>query len=254
MFISAAIITHNEARNIERCLNSLIGVADEIIVVDSHSTDSTVDICRRYSAQVSSRSFDGYGPQRQYAAGLTHGSYVLSIDADEILTDDLRRNIINLKRTGFTHRMYAFRVVHYVCGHPMRGSGMQPDIQTRLFDKRYASWNLIDVDERITYPGGINPFVIAGEMHHYRCNEFDELVFKEIRNAELRGRVLASAGINASAAICWLHAACAFMRCHLNQGAFLDGTFGRSIARLRYKTTLVAYRKAHRIAVEGTRK
>ena len=254
MFISAAIITHNEARDIERCLNSLIGVVDEIIGVDAFSTDGTVDICRRYGALVTSRRFDGYGSQRQYAAGLTHGRYVLSIDADEILTDDLRRNIIALKQEGFTHRMYAFKVVHFICGRPMRDSGMKPDIQTRLFDKRYASWNLLDVDERITYPGSVNPFVIGGEMHHYRCRDFDELAFKELRNAELRGRVLAAAGINAPAPMGWFRAACAFVHCHLRQRAFLDGNSGRKIAALRYKTTLAAYQKARKIAMEGVGK
>lgn len=86
-FLSATVITRNEAANIERCLNSLIGVADEIVVVDSGSDDSTVDICRRYGAKVTVRPFAGYGPQRQYAATLASGNYVLSIDADEVLTE-----------------------------------------------------------------------------------------------------------------------------------------------------------------------
>ena len=112
--LSATIITRNEERNIERCLNSLIGVADEIIVVDSMSTDSTADICRRYGAKVTERQFAGYGSQRQYAASLAGGRYVLSIDADEVLTEELRRNLLELKRKGFEHRMYCFRVVNYV--------------------------------------------------------------------------------------------------------------------------------------------
>ena len=85
MNISAAIITYNEARNIERCLNSLIGVADEIVVVDSGSTDATVDICRRYGCSVTTRPFTGYGSQRQYAAGLAHNRYVLSIDRKSVV-------------------------------------------------------------------------------------------------------------------------------------------------------------------------
>lgn len=246
--VSAAIITYNEARNIERCLNSLIGVVDEIVVVDSFSTDATVEICRRYGAVVTSRSFDGYGSQRQYAAGLTHGRYVLSIDADEVLDEQLRNNIIALKKRGFDHRMYAFKVVHLICGHPMRGSGMKPDIQTRLFDKRYASWNLADVDERVTYPGSVNPCIIGGEMHHYRCNDLEELAYKELRNAELRGRTLAAAGINAPGPLCWFRAACAFLNCHTRQGALLDGATGNKVAMLRFRTTLAAYRSAHRIA------
>lgn len=168
-FVSATVITHNEAANIERCLNSLIGVADEIIVVDSLSTDATVDICRRYGCKVTERAFTGYGSQRQYAVGLANGRYVLSIDADEALSDDLRRNIIALKEQGMEHRMYRFRIVNYVCGRPMQRSGMKPYSEIRLFDRRYANWNLLDVGERLTYPGGVSPVLIPGEMYHYRC-------------------------------------------------------------------------------------
>ncbi len=82
--LSATIITFNEEANIERCLNSLVGVVSEIIVVDSHSTDATLDICRRYGCRITVRDFEGFGSQRQYATGLTTSRHVLSIDADEV--------------------------------------------------------------------------------------------------------------------------------------------------------------------------
>ncbi|MDE6611056.1 MAG: glycosyltransferase family 2 protein [Muribaculaceae bacterium] len=247
-FVSATIITRNEAHNIERCLNSLIGVADEIVVVDSMSDDATVDICRRYGCQVTQRPFTGYGSQRQYAAGLANGKYVLSIDADEVLSDELRRNIIAIKEQGFAHRMYRFRVVNYICGRPMHRSGMKPDIQIRLFDRRYANWDLLDVGERLSYPGGVQPAFISGDICHYRCSDFDELDFKELRNAEIRGRVLAAAGIDAVAPMTWLRAVSAFLKCHLKEGAILDGEAGRRIARARFLSTLAAYRAARRIS------
>lgn len=249
-FISATIITRNEAHNIERCLNSLIGVADEIIVVDSLSTDGTPDICRRYGCKVTERPFAGYGPQRQYAAGLANGRYVLSIDADEVLSPHLRDNIIRLKTAGFTHRMYRFRVVNYICGHPMRRSGMKPDIQIRLFDRRYANWDLLGVGERLSYPGGVQPFFVEGDVCHFRCNDFDELDYKEIRNAEMRGRMMAAAGIDAPAPMSWLRAVSEFIKCHIRQGAILEGEAGRRIARSRFLATLAAYRAAHNIIKE----
>lgn len=247
MSLSAVIITKNEERNIERCLNSLIGVADEIVVVDSMSTDATVDICRRYGCRVTSRPFTGYGSQRQYAAGLARTPYVLSIDADEVLSEDLRKSIIKLKHQGFTHRMYSFRVVSYVCGHTVEHSGMAPTVETRLFDRRFANWNLNDVGERLTYPKGVQPQFIAGDMYHHRCDDFGELDFKEIRNARLRGRLMAAAGINASLPFCWLRAAAAFMGCHIRDGAMLDGETGRRIAMTRFKATLEAYLTARNI-------
>lgn len=247
MSLSAVIITKNEERNIERCLNSLIGVADEIVVVDSMSTDATADICRRYGCRITSRPFTGYGSQRQYAAGLARTPYVLSIDADEVLSDELRESIIKLKEQGFDHRMYSFRVVSYVCGHTVGHSGMAPTVETRLFDRRFASWNLNDVGERLTYPRGVQPQLIAGDMYHHRCDDFGELDFKEIRNARLRGRLMAAAGINASLPFCWLRAASAFVGCHLRDGAMLDGETGRRIAKTRFKATLEAYLTARNI-------
>lgn len=252
-FVSATIIAQNEASNIERCLNSLIGVADEIIVVDSFSTDATVDICNRYGCKVSQRAFTGYGSQRQFAVSLAHGSYVLSIDADEVLSDELRHNIMALKEQGFTHRMYRFRIVNYMCGRPMHRSGLAPYYETRLFDRRYANWNLNDVGERLIYPGGVRPELIAGDMLHYRCAHYEEYRYKEIRNAEIRGRVMAAAGISAAEPMCWLRAASAFLRCQLGDGAIFDGEVGRHIARTRFLSTLAAYRAARRIS-NGDRK
>ncbi|MCH5221345.1 MAG: glycosyltransferase family 2 protein [Muribaculaceae bacterium] len=245
--ISATIITHNEARNIERCLRSLIGVADEIIVVDSMSTDATVDICRRYGCKVTERAFTGYGSQRQYAAGLASGRYVLSIDADEVLSEELRQSLIALKSTDFSHRMYRFRVVNYICGQQMSRSGMSPEFQTRLFDRRYANWDLLDVGERLTYPNGVHPYNIEGDLYHYRCSDFDELDRKELRNANMRGRILAAAGIDLPPFVIWLKAAVAYLNCMFKEGAILDGLAGKRIARARYLATIAAYRTAHAI-------
>lgn len=246
-FISATVITYNEEANIERCLNSLIGVADEIIVVDSLSTDATVDICRRYGCKVTERAFTGYGSQRQYAVGLANGRFVLSIDADEALSDELRQNIIRLKERGLEHRMYRFRIVNYVCGRPMHRSGMEPYSEIRLFDRRYANWNLLDVGERLTYPGGVTPVLIRGEMYHYRCSDFDELDYKELRNAEIRGRVMAAAGISAAAPMRLLRAVASFVKCQLRDGAIFDGEAGRRISRARYLATMAAYRTSYKL-------
>lgn len=245
--LTATIITKNEQRNIERCLNSLLGVADEIVVVDSHSTDATVEICNNYGCKVTQRPFSGYGSQRQYAAGLATYPYVLSIDADEVLSEELRESLQRLKADGFRHRMYSFRVVSYVCGKRVEHSGMMPSTETRLFDKRYAKWDLLDVGERLTYPGGVNPEPLEGDMLHFRCSNFEELDFKELRHARLKGRLMAAAGINAPVPLQWLHAASSYVACQLRDGAILDGDTGRRIALTRFKATLQAYRTARKI-------
>lgn len=246
-FISATIITYNEERNIERCLNSLIGIADEIVIVDSMSTDATLEICERYGCKITQRPFSGYGSQRQYAAGLTNGRYVLSIDADEVISEELRNNLIRLKTQGLTHRMYSFHVVNYICGRAMHRSGMKSYSQTKLFDRRYANWDLLDVGERLNCPGEVNPEPVKGDIYHYRCNSFDELDNKELRHARMRGRVLAAAGVRHSATRAYINACLAYLRCYLNDGAFRDGLTGRRIARSRFLATIAAMREARKI-------
>lgn len=105
--ISATILAFNEERHIGACLESLREVADEIIVVDSGSTDRTVEICNDFGCKVRTRKFDGFGAQRQYATSLTTHQYVLSIDADELLSPALQESIKQLKKENFGHRVYS---------------------------------------------------------------------------------------------------------------------------------------------------
>ncbi len=247
--ITATVITYNEQRNIERCLNSLLGVADEIVVVDSNSTDATVEICERYGCRVVRRPFSGFGSQRQFATGLTSHRYILSIDADEVLSEDLREAIIDLKRSGTLarHRMYALRMVSYVCGRPVYHSGFGPHLEVRLFDKRYATWDLRDVGERVNHSDSVVPAPLPGCIHHYRCDNLDELRGKELRHAAIRARVLAARKNSIGMFTPRLKAVGAFIACHLRQGAVLDGRVGHGIARVRYSATLAAYSDARRI-------
>lgn len=248
--ISATIITRNEERNIERCLNALQGVADEIIVVDSYSTDRTVELCRRYGCKVTSREFRGFGSQRQYAAGLTTHKYVLSVDADEVIDEELRECLINLKEKGFDHRVYAIRVQNYFCGRPVRHSGLDPMSHVRLFNKRYANWNLRDVSDSVSYPDSVTPALLPGSVHHYRCASIDEFVRKENRIAALQARVLAAGNDSISSMTPHLRASWQYVKCHVVDLAWLDGPTGMAIARRRFKTTLEAYRMARHIINE----
>ena len=126
--LSATILTFNEERRIEECLKSIRDIADEIIVVDSGSTDSTLEICRRYGCRISVRKLAGYGAQRQYATSLTTHPYVLAIDADEVVSPTLRQNLLLWKRTDPCHRVYSFSRLNFYCGYPVKNCGWYPDI------------------------------------------------------------------------------------------------------------------------------
>ncbi len=248
--LSATIITRNEEKNIERCLQALNGVADEIIVVDSYSTDRTLDICRRYGCKITNREFQGFGSQRQYATGLTTNSYVLSIDADEVLDEEIRDFLIALKQRGFDHRVYTAKIQNYFCGSPLSHSGFKPSWKVRLFNKRYANWNLRDVSDRVSYPDSVTPFRLPGAIHHYRCDSLDEFNKKENRLASLEAKVIAAANPSLSVLTPRMKATWQYVRCHLYDSAWLDGQAGFTIARRRAKTTYEAYRMARHIIGE----
>ncbi len=245
--ISATIITHNEERNIERCLNSLCDVADEIIIVDSESDDRTVEICRRYGCKITVRQFTGFGSQRQYATGLATHNYVLSIDADEVLSEEMRSDILRLKAEGFTHRVYGAEIINYFGGEAVRHSGWQPSHDIRLFNKRYANWDLRDLGERVTFSDSVTPELLDGCIHHYRCADKEELRYKSRRESAIRAKVIAAKQKRIISGTAYVKAMSAWLRCEVRQMAMLDGEKGRFIASQRYASTYNAYREARKI-------
>lgn len=240
--ISATIITKNAANTIEQCLNSLVGIADELIIVDSYSTDSTLDICRRYGCKITQRQFSGFGSQRQYAVGLATYNYILSIDADEVLTEEAGQSIMKVKANGFPNKIYSLRVVSYFCGKAMKHSGWAPTQEVRFFNRRYAHWDLLDIDEGVTYPDSRIAHPLAGEIQHFRCVSVEEFDHKEQRRAAMMARVIAARNrqpFSPTLLACW-H----YLHCHLRQGAWLDGKPGNIIALRRFSTIRKAYTKA----------
>lgn len=246
--ISATIITRNEEAQIERCLNSLDGVADEIIVVDSFSTDRTVEICQRYGCKITQRAFTGFGFQRQYAVGLTNHNFILAIDADEVLSEELRAEIIKLKTEGFKHRIYSIPVVNYFCGKAMSHSGWQPKSDIRLFSKRYGNWNLHELGERVAFDPQLIPHPVAnGRIDHFRVNSSEEFTRKEQRRSTLQARMLTRDKKHIAWHEPYFYAAKVFFECFISQQAFLDGKFGINIAINRYLSAIKSYQIARQI-------
>ena len=240
--ISATIITLNEEKNIERCLNSLHGIADEIIIVDSGSTDNTIAICERYGARVVSRPFNGYGVQRQFATTLATHNYIIAIDADEALSEELRNHILEIKEQGFSHRVYAMPTVSYCMGRQVRHSDTE-SAPTRLFNKRYAQWNLRDVGERVTFPDSLRPETLHGTLHHYRWNDPDELYDKMHSQALIAAEVHRSKGGTTGPVTAAMKSAATYLRCLFKEGAILDGDTGRTIAAAKARAIRNAFRK-----------
>lgn len=250
--ISATILTYNEAERIKDCLESLRDIADEIIVVDSGSTDSTLDVCRRYGCKISRRELAGFGAQRQYATSLTTHSYVLAIDADEEISPALRRSLIALKTQGLTHRVYAFSRLNFYCGFAVRHCGWYPDTQIRLFDKRYANWNLRDVAERVIFRDSVRPSLVEGDILHYRCRTPAEYRDTMMAQADLKARVIAAGRQSVSPLTPRLRALRSFLSIYLRHGGILDGPIGLAISKSQARATCRAYSAARKLLKENT--
>ncbi|MDE6079900.1 MAG: glycosyltransferase family 2 protein [Duncaniella sp.] len=245
--ISATIIAFNEEKRIAACLESLHGIADEIIVVDSMSTDRTVEIAREHGAKVTHRRFDGFGAQRQYATSLTTHRYVLSIDADEVLSPALRQALLRLKEEGFAHRVYSLSRLNFYCGYPVRHCGWYPDPHIRLFDKRYANWNLRDVGEKVVFRDNVTPSAVDGDILHYRCDTPEQFEAVVRRHAAIKGALIASRGEESVSPLTPLAKALgAFCRSYLMQGGILEGQAGRDISAQAFRSEFLAYSEARR--------
>ncbi len=244
--ITATIITYNEEDRIAQCLTSLQGVADEIIVVDSYSTDKTVEICKDFNCKITQRKFNGFGAQKQYAVSLASHSYVLSVDADEILDETMRQAIIKLKEDGFEHRIYSVSRLNFYCNKPIKHSGWHPDEPTRLFDKRYATWNLRDVNEIVIFQPTITPHLIPGQLLHYKCNSYHEYARKEESYALINSRILVKEGKKPWIITPYTKAAKAFVSTFILKLGIADGHEGKEISQVAARSAFITYRSARR--------
>ena len=173
--LSVVIITFNEEANIGRCLAALADVAEEVVVVDSFSTDRTVEVCRQHGARVVQNAFVGYVAQKNFATAQATHNHVLQLDADEVLTDELRRSIWqatqNWQAAGYT----LARLTNY-CGSWVRHGGWYPDRKLRLYDRRLGRWQGLLLHEQYELLPGQVAIPLAGDLLHYSYASIEQHV------------------------------------------------------------------------------
>jgi glycosyltransferase involved in cell wall biosynthesis len=226
--ISAVIITKNEEAMLPECLRSL-GWVDEIVVVDSGSTDRTVEIAAQHGARVS--RFDdwpGFGPQKNRALELATGDWVFSIDADERVSRELAAEIRAVAGGAGGHSAYAVPRLSSYCGRYMRHSGWWPDYVTRLFRRGSARFSDDLVHERLIVDGTVGK--LAGTLVHEPFRSLEEVLEKVNRYSTLSAAQMAAAGRRGSIAGAVLHGIGAFVRTYFLKAGFLDGREGFLLA------------------------
>jgi glycosyltransferase involved in cell wall biosynthesis len=189
MSLSVVIITYNEAKNIARCLASVQNVADEILVIDSYSTDGTQNICQQFNTRFLQHEFKGYGEQKQYAVRMATFDYILSLDADEELSPELQRAIAQ-EKLNWQSDCYTFNRKTFYCLKPILHCGWYPDKQMRLFNRKSARWDDRKVHEKILIDESTRPLHLAGDLNHYTCSSIAEHQDKERKYARMNADIL----------------------------------------------------------------
>ena len=174
MTITAVIITQNEAANIARCLNSLQDVTDEIIVLDAFSTDETQNICESYaSVKFIQRAWEGYAASKNFANSLAKSNYILSLDADEILSEELKSSILNVKSYINIGKAFQFNRLNHIIDQPIHHSGWYPDRKIRFFPKNNSKWVGDFVHERLQTESNVE--ALKGDLLHFTYSSIEQM-------------------------------------------------------------------------------
>lgn len=241
MSLSVIIITKNEAADIRACLES-VAWADEIIVVDSASTDDTVLICKELGAQVHiAHDWPGFGAQKNRALAHATRHWVLSLDADERVTPGLRQEIETVMREHGAADAYDIPRSSSYCGRFMRHSGWYPDYVTRLFKRGSARFSDDLVHERLIVHGRSGR--LQGELLHYAFDGMEEVLRKVDQYSTAGALRMHAQGRGASLASAVLRGLWSFMRTYFLKLGFLDGREGFMLAVSNAEGTYYRYVK-----------
>ena len=237
--LSVIIITKNEAVNIRACIES-VAWADEIIVVDSGSSDATVEICRELGAQVYVHDWPGFGMQKNRALGYATKDWVFSIDADERVTHELREEIQSAMQRGQAEGYEIPRLSSF-CGRYMRHSGWYPDYVLRLFRRGSGKFSDDLVHERVILNGPIAK--LQQLLLHESFRDLEQLLAKINHYSTAGAQMLHRKNRTASLKKAVGHALWAFFRSYFLRAGFLDGREGFMLAVSTAEGTYYRYLK-----------
>jgi glycosyltransferase involved in cell wall biosynthesis len=238
--ITATIITLNEEANIQRALESL-GWADEIIVVDSGSTDRTVEIARRFTSKVIVNDWPGYSAQKNFAAGQAGNDWIFSLDADEQLSSQLISEVTHLEDPGGNVAGYEMPRLCFYMGRWIKHSGWYPDYKLRLYNRTTGCWKGDFVHESVSVEGRVER--LSGQLLHYTVRSASDHHQRMDRYTSLAAEEMHKKGKRASKAALVISPVTSFFRSYALRLGFLDGIPGLAIAYFAAHYSFLKYIK-----------
>jgi glycosyltransferase involved in cell wall biosynthesis len=249
--LSVVIITFNEEKNIARCLESVKSIADEIVVLDSFSTDMTEEICKKYEVKFFQHTFDGHIQQKNRAITYASNPHVLSLDADEALDETLVKSINELKQDWQLEAYSMNRLTNY-CGKWIKHGGWYPDRKLRIWNSKMGAW------------GGTNPHDkfelhdksektghLKGDILHYSFYSIDEHYKQAAYFSDIAAKAMFKQGKKSNIFLIWFSPIIKFLKDYIFKVGFLDGKFGFQIARISAMYTRNKYRQLRKIEIEN---
>ena len=240
MKISTLIICYNAERTIRKTLNSLAW-SDEIIVVDSFSTDSTPDICKEFDVTFFQKEWQGFGKQRRWGVEQTNNDWIFAIDSDEEISSELKSELLRLKKEGTLSEVYAVPRKVFYMNRWIQHSGWYPDYKKRLFNKHSASWNESELHEKLIYEGVA--IELKGDLNHYTYQNVEDQLERINRYSTIAAKELHSKGIKPSFIKSVFGSIWRFKKIYFLKLGFLDGLAGFTIAVMESYYVMLRYFK-----------
>lgn len=250
--LSAVIITFNEENQIGRCIDSIKEVADEILVVDSFSTDKTREIAESKGARFIQNPFEGHIQQKNHGVQLASSDIILSLDADECLDKKAQSEVLRVKENWSSDAYSLNRLTNY-CGKWIKHCGWYPDKKVRLFDRRRAKWGGVNPHDRVELQDGATSAHLAGDILHYSFPS----ISSHVRTADNFSQIAAEAAVKDGKRISILvhivlNPSFTFVKKYLFQLGFLDGFYGFVICVLSAHSNFLKYTKIWQLKRENS--
>jgi glycosyltransferase involved in cell wall biosynthesis len=239
--LSIVIITFNEEKNIFRCLDSIKGLSDDIIVVDSFSTDKTAEICAQFNVRFIQTKWEGYSATKNFANSQAKNEWVLSLDADEALSNELCEKIDKLKSDNELSYCSFNRMTNY-CGSWVKHSNWYPDKKLRLFNKNLSEWKGL-IHEELNVPEGIKIKHINQDILHYSYYTREDHLKQIDKFTSIAADDLFKKGKKPDSYKLFVNAIAKFIGHYFLHLGFLDGKAGWNIAWLSAYATYLKYKK-----------
>jgi len=240
--ISVVIITYNEEKNIERCLLSVKNIADEIVVVDSFSTDKTEEICRKFNVKFVQHKFDGHIEQKNRAITFASNQYVLSLDADEVLSGQLQKSILEVKQ-NLSFDGYKFNRLTNYCGKWIKHTGWYPDTKLRLWNSKKGEWKGKNPHDRYEMQKDAKIKFLKGDLLHYSYFSIHQHIAQVNKFTGIAAKAALDEGEKTSLFKIIIHPFWKFFRDYIFKLGFLDGYYGFVISVISAHATFIKHLK-----------